>query len=767
MNIQYQNKPQQSDAYDPTMWNSQDANEVKAAVNSKADLEDLALKADKSELAAKANTSALANKQDTLVSGTNIKTINGTSLLGTGDIVIAAGTSGATDAQLRDRSTHTGTQSASTIVEDSTHRFTNDTDKAKLNALSNFKPADYAKDAFFEKANGIYIPLLTPGSFDNPTANADNGLALHPSGGVRASVAGTTGSGNIYLPQAIDPTKPFRFAVLVEINDTQPIEAINFMHADNDWRSGLQAVNISTTGITLNVAGETNMNDFGNPNGGGTGVPVGTRIWITLASDGVNGVTAAIFPDNNPITGMLIGSQTYAPPYDGIIRGINLPTDYQNTGSGINAWGGTGAQLKNRLVKIQVSTKSTASRVIGLWANQNLGGPSDGRLTPPAILKTNIYNDQTGYVIIPKKQGTAPIDLVMINHPNAYGTWDQYRGDSVIARSSLVLGKLIDAGYCVFGLDGGYGGQSNTFQEATISNWGAPTGMRYRKGIWDFVRNNVPGTRYIYAMGLSMGFLNSLRLSIQYPNQIRGIVGIGGVCDLKDCYDNRGFASIINKAYATWYVSLKAALNINPLVTASITAAKATGVTTLNVAALPYSIPSGTSLSLVSGTGQAVVVTSAAAAANATTISVTALTTAISNGAKYDVSSYFTQITYGFSQPEEVYYKSPYIWRDMYTAGVSYAANTVIGIPAQNASAKTFQFVDPNLNPNQFTKIPIKIWHGIDDTLIPIAQAQGLTTSINAAGGNVSLVTVAGGTHLGDSTFDGDGIVAFFNSLSN
>ena len=36
-------------------------------------------------------TSAIAAKQDTLVSGTNIKTINSTSLLGSGDIVVAAG----------------------------------------------------------------------------------------------------------------------------------------------------------------------------------------------------------------------------------------------------------------------------------------------------------------------------------------------------------------------------------------------------------------------------------------------------------------------------------------------------------------------------------------------------------------------------------------------------------------------------------------------------------------------------------------------------
>ena len=49
--------------------------------------------ATKTELSDKADTSAIASKQDTLVSGTNIKTINNQSLLGAGNIDIAAGDS--------------------------------------------------------------------------------------------------------------------------------------------------------------------------------------------------------------------------------------------------------------------------------------------------------------------------------------------------------------------------------------------------------------------------------------------------------------------------------------------------------------------------------------------------------------------------------------------------------------------------------------------------------------------------------------------------
>ena len=47
-------------------------------------------------------TAALAGKQATLVSGTNIKTINGETILGSGDLVVTGG-SGLTEAQVRTR----------------------------------------------------------------------------------------------------------------------------------------------------------------------------------------------------------------------------------------------------------------------------------------------------------------------------------------------------------------------------------------------------------------------------------------------------------------------------------------------------------------------------------------------------------------------------------------------------------------------------------------------------------------------------------------
>ena len=79
--------------------------ELTEGLAGKQDKGDYALKSDlntlatKEELATKADASAISSKQDTLVSGTNIKTINGETILGSGNLVIQSGTSNWDDIQ--------------------------------------------------------------------------------------------------------------------------------------------------------------------------------------------------------------------------------------------------------------------------------------------------------------------------------------------------------------------------------------------------------------------------------------------------------------------------------------------------------------------------------------------------------------------------------------------------------------------------------------------------------------------------------------------
>lgn len=72
--------------------------EVDETYAKKTDIPDTSDFATKEELASKADASALSTKQDTLISGTNIKTINGQTLLGEGNIEIQGGGGGIADA---------------------------------------------------------------------------------------------------------------------------------------------------------------------------------------------------------------------------------------------------------------------------------------------------------------------------------------------------------------------------------------------------------------------------------------------------------------------------------------------------------------------------------------------------------------------------------------------------------------------------------------------------------------------------------------------
>ena len=66
-------------------------------------------------MALKIGGTTVINDSRGLENISNLKTVNGQSILGTGDIAVSTTAANSTDAQLRDRSTHTGVQSISTI----------------------------------------------------------------------------------------------------------------------------------------------------------------------------------------------------------------------------------------------------------------------------------------------------------------------------------------------------------------------------------------------------------------------------------------------------------------------------------------------------------------------------------------------------------------------------------------------------------------------------------------------------------------------------
>lgn len=576
--------------------------------------------------------------------------------------------------------------------------------------------------------NGVYYPVLTSQGLSSTT-----GLANHASGGVVASVAGTAGSGSIWLNRPIDPTKPFRCAVLIEINDAQPISNFQFTDVAGDFYAGARI----TSASTASISGDWGGTNWANAYGFTGGISAGTKFWIGLAGDGTN-VTFFFIPANvTPNAFSFDNIPGFQVAYTNNAFSATVPIT--TTSSGHKIFGGTGADAQYRLSRIAISNKSTLNRIIGVYCAQSLTGPSDGQLQPPFMMKltTGIYQDQTGWIVCPGQQGYLPTDVVLMAHPNASNGYSNiFTVAFTAATIPTQLANLYQNGYITTGLLGS--ASTSGFTNATASNWGAPAGIRYRKALYDYIKTNLSTTRNVFSLGQSMGGLNSLVMPVQYPGSIKAVAMVSGVCDLGDSYTNRGFSATIQKAYSNWYLNISAATGINPAQVVTATATAAISATSITVSALSAAIPTGTILTFQSGTGQATVVLTAPASSGATSITVTALTVAVNNGAVYNMTNYWTLIASSFSAPDDIYYQSPYTWLDLYVAATAYVANNVIAVQPAITVAQLNSF-DPQLNYYSLIKTPIIDLHGNADATIPIAQAINLATSINGKGGNMTV----------------------------
>jgi hypothetical protein len=127
----------QSSPYDPTKWNAQDANEVKNAVNTKVD---------------KVTGKQLSSNDYTSAEKTKLSAIQDSA------------TANDTDANLKNRANHTGTQAATTIVEDSTHRFATDAEKTAWNAKQAALPSQTGNNGKVLGTDGTNLSWVAGGS---------------------------------------------------------------------------------------------------------------------------------------------------------------------------------------------------------------------------------------------------------------------------------------------------------------------------------------------------------------------------------------------------------------------------------------------------------------------------------------------------------------------------------------------------------------------------------------------------------------------------
>lgn len=161
------------------LQNGLDGKQDKGDYALKSELPDISGLATKEELASKADASALASKQDTLVSGTNIKTVNGNSLLGEGNIEIQGGGSGIADAPSDDKLYGRKNTNWSEIIIPSTDNFATKSEIAdmltKTEASSTYQPigdylteipSEYVTDEELNAKGYKKIEYLTQSQYD-------------------------------------------------------------------------------------------------------------------------------------------------------------------------------------------------------------------------------------------------------------------------------------------------------------------------------------------------------------------------------------------------------------------------------------------------------------------------------------------------------------------------------------------------------------------------------------------------------------------------
>lgn len=373
-------------------------------------------------------------------------------------------------------------------------------------------------------------------SFSHLSLSSATNLSIGNPSGIVATTDNVSGSGYLTLPETIDRTKKWRFATKFELNDARAI-TIQICDPTVDFKSGVKII-ASLTSITTTIGGVTQLNQFGF-----NVIPIGSKFWLTVVSDGVK-VTTAIFIEN-PTSAS--NTSTFQ---DSNYQKLVYKTDNYNLLNG--AW-----EVFSNLSRVHITSLSTLNKIHSIFVNiGSFVGSFESN--SPGVLVTTVLNDPSCWLLIPGSYGNKKTDLCFVHHPSGNP------GDITNQPNSFETSvTLWNNNFIVCGMSGYYGTPS-TYLEATLSNWGAPVGLYYRKNFIDWIRTNLPLSGSLVHLGFSMGLLNALNYSSIYKNSSKGIVGISGVTDLADSYSNRGFSTHIQKGFGTWYVCIQAGTGQNP-----------------------------------------------------------------------------------------------------------------------------------------------------------------------------------------------------------
>jgi hypothetical protein len=457
------------------------------------------------------------------------------------------------------------------------------------------------------------------------------------------------------------------------------------------------------------------------------GLPVGTQMAITFASDGNNFCMSAgaPFPTNWNDTTSPNAIAPFQGAFTGQLANLCYPVTTQNSGK----------YIADQLSLISYTTNSTTSPIGPLYySNTFVGGPADGQLAAAFMMSPKVLNEPA-----PNAGGTYPAEIlfspyygkpegtgfIFYAHPNGY------KGILAGATTySLIYAPLLADNYSIGTITGDP--QANNGAGPTSSHWGAPTGEELRQGFLQTVRKLYPMHNQAFCLGASMGGLTCLNLQRHYGG-FAAILTYSADFDLTGSFNGTngttGFNSIIANAYGTWYQAKQNSTNVTP-----VTGAYWSQLNTFNTAIPPqYLNPSN--FSVITLLGQ-------------------------------------SGTTPG------------YPWNST----ANYLQNQIVGVAYSGSSAALAPF-DPNLNTKELVNTPILSYHCNNDGIVPIgilntfvtnltnsATALGvtpnITTKINnpvSTGGPSSGFTTAcsantGTAHIDPSLFIASDVTTFFDT---
>lgn len=409
--------------------------------------------------------------------------------------------------------------------------------------------------------NGVYFPVLHTANLASST-----GLADTPTG-VVAAQAGVTGTGVINFP-AIDVTKPWRAAILITMGEapgntngltvflTNPSKPQNGYYIQLGGNASLG--NTASAAITYSMSLTYGVL---------SAVPTGTRMWLSIASDGKD-IWPCLIPDTLSTTHFLYGNYNHA--WDGGPYCGSEGAQYVSSTNGAQTLG---------LSQIKIQSGSTLDVVNGVYLSEgSLDGPSDRVFFPPMFLSpdTGLDNNGDTHAPVSSAGGTLPY-TTQIFVPGGYG---QPGGTPVVLANhpygnvtpppsaSPTLAALYDDGYMIaipFAWAGG-GGDSN-YINALTSNNGAPTGLLLRKKAVDWIRQNLPFSWQLYQFGTSMGCNNALEYEHWWPGNA-AILCVSGSTSLTVAssppYGYGTVSSADATSFSGFYLALQPSTGQNP-----------------------------------------------------------------------------------------------------------------------------------------------------------------------------------------------------------